>query len=148
MAISMEFEAKWQELQNSIKHQMISRSYRGSQELRNAAVDEVLKGNGSGRRYRVPGTKQYYTASAPGEPPANRTGLFRISWHPNAKIGASGEGFSVISEIENNVTVPKGYLLGELLEEGTSKMAPRPHHERIQEAALPDIMRIYNEPYF
>lgn len=160
-SFSAEFEAKWQEMQESIKQQMISRSYRGSNELRNAEI-LVLRGQRSGRRYKVPGTfkrqrdkktgkmrnGRYYTASAPGEPPANRTGMFRMTWFPEAKIGTEGSDFSVISEIYNETTVPKGYLLGELLEDGTSKMAPRPHHERIQEEALPNVMRIYSEPYF
>ena len=149
MAISAEFEAVWKGMQDSIKQQMMHRAYTGSQELRTAAVDNVLKNQGGGRRYRVPSTKSYYTASAPGQPPANRTGHFRMSWHPNAKIGAGGSGFSVISEIENNVRVgKKGYLLGELLEDGTSRMAPRPHHDKIKEAALPELMKIYSAPYF
>ena len=38
-------------------------------------------------------------------------------------------------------------LLGEILEEGTSRMAPRPHHEKILKHAEPKIVRIYSAPY-
>ena len=38
--------------------------------------------------------------------------------------------------------------LGEILENGTKRMAPRPHHDRILKHAEPTIVRIYEEPYF
>lgn len=136
-----------------IKKQMESRSYRAANELRNSAL-LVLRGQRSGRRYKVPGTYRrqrdktsgkmrngrYYTASAPGEPPANRTGVFRNAWQPTARV----ESDSYISRIENDVPY------AEWLEDGTpgGKMAPRPHHERIQEHAEPKIVKIYKEPYF
>lgn len=128
---------------------MESRAVRGSNELRNAAM-VVLRGQGGGRRYRIPGTGAYYTASAPGSPPAVRTGNFRAAWIPSAGLtGRHGDTF--VSAIENNVTVGSRrgtYVLGELLEGGTSKMAPRPHHDRIRNEARPAIVRIYSEPYF
>ena len=137
-------EKSAQECVDKIKSQMESRAYRGANELRNASL-LVLRGQGGGRRYRVPGTKRYYTASAPGSPPAVRTGAFRLSWQPSAHVMFG----SYISRVESERRTDNGrYVLGELLENGTSKMAPRPHHERIQEKALPEIMRIYEEPYF
>lgn len=141
-----------------VRHQMESRSYRAANELRNSAL-LVLRGQRSGRRYRIPGTHKrqrdkatgkmrngrYYTASAPGEPPANRLGHFRLSWQANAR----NENGVYTSMIESDLTVgKKKHLLGELLEEGTPKMKPRPHHERIQEHAEPKIFKIYDEPYF
>lgn len=127
-----------------IEHQMESRAYRGANELRNASL-LVLRGQGGGRRYRVPGTKQYYTASAPGQPPAVRTGAFRLSWQPSAHVAFG----SYISRVESELRTNNGrYNLGELLENGTSKMAPRPHQDKIKEKALPAIKRIYDEPYF
>ena len=156
-------EAEWQEISNSIKHQMASRAYRGANELRNAS-QLVLRGQRSGRRYIVPGTGRVkynkrkhtasitykkYTASAPGEPPAVRTGAFRMSWQPKTHVdNIAGHAYSVVSSVESTQRTDNGrYLLGEILEEGTGRMAPRPHHQRIQEKALPAIMRIYNEPY-
>ncbi len=124
-----------------IKRQMASRCHRGANELRNAAV-KVLGQQGSGRQYYVPGTSTLYTASAPGQPPAARTGTFKNSWQSSTQC----DGVSFISRIESNVNV-NGYNLGELLENGTSRMAPRPHHEKIKELALPKIVSIYSEPY-
>ncbi len=126
----------------NIKQQMTRRCYRAANELRNASV-HVLGGSRSGRSYLVPGTGQHYTASAPGEPPAARTGTFMKSWKPT--IQTSGNSF--ISRIESNVNV-NGHNLGTILEYGTSRMAPRPHHEKIQQMALPKIIKIYEEPYF
>lgn len=141
---SVDFEAICKQITEDIKHQMESRSYRAANELRNAS-QLVLRGQRSGRRYRVPGTKRYYTASAPGEPPAVRTGVFRMSWQPSAHVIFG----SYISRIESTARTDNGrYLLGELLENGTSKMAPRPHQDRILEKAEPDIVKIYSDSYF
>lgn len=116
----------------AIPKQMASRAYRASNELRNAAL-EVLSGGRSGRMYGG------HQASAPGEPPAVRSGTFRLSWQPKTYVG----GTIFKSSIETNV------WYANWLENGTpgGQMAPRPHHERIQNKALPDIIRIYDEPY-
>lgn len=142
-----------------IQHQMASRSYRAANELRNSAL-MVLRGQRSGRRYKVPGTYRrqrdkvdgkmkngrYYTASAPGEPPAVRTGTFRNSWQATARGPIFG---SYISRIESDATTDNGkHNLGEILENGTSRMAPRPYKDRILEHAEPKIVKIYSEPYF
>ena len=130
-----------------IQQEMESRTYRASNELRNAAL-LVLRGQRSGRRYKVPGTKKYYTASAPGEPPAVRTGTFRNSWQPNPRFsGAFGVYWA---RIESDLRTDNGkYTLGEILENGTpgGKIAPRPHHDRILAKAEPMIVKIYDEPY-
>lgn len=126
-----------------IKQDMERRSYLAANELRNSAL-QVLRGQRSGRRYRVPSTKKHYTASAPGEPPAVRTGVFRLSWQPTAhKIYGS-----YISRIESDARTDNGrHNLGEILERGTSRMAPRPYEDRILEKAEPKIVKIYAEPY-
>lgn len=129
-----------------VQRQMESRSYRAANELRNSAL-MVLRGQRGGRRYRVPGTKRHYTASAPGEPPAVRTGTFRNSWQPTAQVVFG----SYISRIESDARTDNGrFTLGDILEKGIpgGQMAPRPHHERIQKHATPAIVRIYDEPYF
>ena len=154
-------QQEWESISNSIKHQMASRGFRASNELRNAS-QLVLRGQRHGRRYIVPGTGKVtyykrkktakitytrYTASAPGEPPAVRTGAFRMSWHPKVTVDHTN-GYSVISKVESTQRTDNGkYLLGEILEEGTGRMAPRPHHQKIQAKALPGILKIYNEPY-
>lgn len=146
---------------DTVKHEMERRSYLAANEMRNAS-QLVLRGQRSGRRYKVPGTYRrqkdtgelkfykarngrYYTASAPGEPPAVRTGAFRLSWQPSAHVVFG----SYISRIESDVKTDNGkYNLGELLENGTSRMAPRPFEEPIMERAKNKIMRIYNQPFF
>lgn len=141
-----------------VRQQMERRSYLAANELRNSAL-MVLRGQRSGRRYKVPGTYRrqrdkvtgkmrngrYYTASAPGEPPAVRTGTFRNSWQPEAHVVLG----SYISRISSDTRTDNGrYNLGEILEEGTERMAPRPHHDRILAHAEPKIYRIYDKPYF
>lgn len=147
-----------EEITSQIKHEMERRSYLAANELRNEAL-LVLRGQRSGRRYKVPGTyrKQkdktdgkvkrgrYYTASAPGEPPAVRTGAFRMSWQPTARVVYG----SYISRIESDIRTDNGrYNLGQILEEGTSRMAPRPYQDAILDKAEPKIVRIYEKPYF
>lgn len=147
-----------EETTEHIKHEMERRSYLAANELRNASL-EVLRGQRHGRRYKVPGTfrrqrdkvtgkmknGRYYTASAPGEPPAVRTGMFRLSWQPTARVVMG----SYISRIESDLRTENGqHTLGEILENGTSRMAPRPYEDRILEKAEPRIVRIYGQPYF
>ena len=147
-----------EEVTDSIRHQMERRSVLAANELRNSAL-AVLRGQRTGRRYKVPGTYRrqrdkvdgkmkngrYYTASAPGEPPAVRTGVFRMAWQPTSRVLYG----SYISRIENDIRTEDGkYTLGEILEEGTDRMAPRPYQDLILEKAMPKILRIYNEPYF
>ncbi len=141
MSASIDLQAILNRDIEKMKRQLARRCVLAANELRNASV-HVLGGSRGGRSYRVPGTGQYYTASSPGEPPAARTGTFMKSWQPSAHIS----GNSFISRIESNVNV-NGHNLGAILEYGTSKMAPRPHHEKIQQMALPKIIKIYQKPY-
>lgn len=130
------------ELISDIEHQMMSRAYQAAQALKKAEL-QVLRGQGGGRRYRVPGSGASYVASAPGQPPAVRTGAYRLSYVPRAEQ-KSGNVYR--SLIESGLGV-NGWNLGNLLENGTRKMAPRPHDKRIIESALPEIGRIYNRPF-
>lgn len=131
---------------DTVRAKLPNRAYRAANALRNAELDVLAKEAGhGGRRYRVPGTRKYYTASAPGEVPAVRTGVYRLSWRP--KVQRSGNVYKSIIES----TVKAGsYVLGDILENGTpgGKMAPRPHQEKILQKARPDILRIYEEDYF
>lgn len=146
------------DITDSIQHQMERRSYLAANELRNASL-QVLRGQRSGRRYKVPGTYRrqkdktdgkvkngrYYTASAPGEPPAVRTGAFRLSWQPTTRVLFG----SYISRIESDLRTENGtHTLGQILEDGTSKMAARPYQDAILEKATKPILRIYGQPYF
>ena len=138
-----------------------NRGYSASTQLKNAA-NHVLRGERHGRRYKVPGTYRlqmdkvagkkrhgrYYTASAPGEPPAVRTGMFRARWSQRTRAEDLGGGeCNVYGSIVHYQRV-NGRLLGEILEEGTRNMAPRPYKQRIIDQALPKVIKIYKKPYF
>lgn len=137
-----------------INRQALSRGTRAVNALRTAEL-EVLKGQRGGKVYKKSGTYgaptsatrklskdyahklkggQLYRASAPGEPPARRTGALRLHWNGNGKK-------QVIAELES------GEKYASMLEEGTTKMAPRPFVEKIKEEAMPEIQRIYSESY-
>lgn len=95
-------------------------------------------------------TYRYYTASAPGEPPAVRTGVFRMSWQPRSYAVRQGDAYEVRAQTVSDAKTDRGnYNLSELLDGGTKdgRIAPRPHQERIVNKALPAIKKIYNEPY-
>lgn len=141
--VTVPLDTDLREIAEKIQHQMESRAVRASYELYNAS-QLVLRGQRHGRRYRVPGTKRYYTASAPGEPPAVRTGVFRMSWQPKSQR-VFGTYFS---RIESDYCVGGGrYNLGDLLENGTKRMAPRPYSDQIVQRAEKKINAIYSEPY-
>lgn len=125
----------------NINRKVVSRGVRAVNAMRNAEL-EVLKGQRSGKVYRKPFSKATYTASAPGEPPARRTGNLRMHWNGQVKSeNASSGGVAIVAELESQEPYA-GYL-----ENGTSKMAPRPFVEKIKEEAMPEIKRIYSEPY-
>jgi len=83
--------------------------------VRNQAL-ETLSGHRTGKTYRVPGTKKTYTASAPGEPPAQATGELRQSIAYNIET----EGKTVIGKVGTDK------IQGKMTEYGTRHMKPRP----------------------
>lgn len=162
------------DLVNQAGQEVKSRGVRTANELRTAS-NHVLRGQRHGRRYKVPGTYRlqmdkvtgkkrhgrYYTASAPGEPPAVRTGAFRLGWKQRSYADELGGGqCNVHGVIENDqrtgnsmsgngISAQSGkYLLGEILEEGTKRMAPRPYKQKVIDRAMPKVIKIYKEPYF
>lgn len=169
--VSYKIESVAREIGSRITLGMRARAYSAANELRNAS-QIVLRGQRHGKRYNVPGTGRVryykrdsrdgkhkagtatityrkYTASAPGEPPAVRFGHFRESWQPQTQIVNGGKNLEVRSYIQSSRRTDNGkYLLGQILEEGTGRMAPRPYKEKIQQKALPQIKKIYKRPYF
>lgn len=125
----------------NINRKVISRGVRAVNAMRNAEL-EVLKGQRSGRVYRKPFSRATYTASAPGESPARRTGNLRMHWNGqvNSKSSSSG-GVAIVAELESQE------FYAAHLENGTSRMAPRPFVEKIKQEATPEIQKIYSEPY-
>lgn len=134
---------------DEITSQMKSRGTRACNELVKAK-NEVLRGARSGRQYRKPNTRARYTASAPGEPPAVRTGQYRRQWNKKTYAEGSGSSLTVHAEIESTVRTDDGKRnLGNLLQDGSDggQLAPRPHKEKIVEKAKPQVLAIYKEPY-
>lgn len=117
-----------------------SRGMRAVNAIRNAEL-EVLRGKRSGRVYRKPHTKSHYTASAPGEPPARRTGNLRLNWNGTVESSSTGSGLRVTAVLESQERYST------YLENGTRRMAPRPFKQPISEKAMPEIERIYREKY-
>ncbi len=128
-----------------LQKEVAQRAYRASNELRNASL-YVLRGKRSGRIYKMPNTRAKYRASAPGEPPAVRTGIFRLSWGTHVHVEKQGAHFRAVSAIESKEKAG-GRLLGEMLEQGTAKMAPRPYKQQVIARAMPKIKAIYKKPY-
>lgn len=125
----------------NINRKVISRGVRAVNAIRNSEL-EVLKGQRNGKVYRKPYSRTTYTASAPGEAPARRTGNLRMHWNGQVKSeNTSGGGVSIVAELESQ----EPYAAQ--LENGTSKMAARPFVNKIKEGAMPEIQRIYSEPY-
>lgn len=75
-------------------------------------AQDSMRGPKTGRRYRVPGTKREYTASAPGEAPAVRLGILRAS----ILVHFLGKKHARVRTDQDNG-----------LETGTRKMAARPY---------------------
>lgn len=127
---------------SDVNRKVISRGVRAVNAIRNAQLN-VLKGQRNGKVYRKPYTKYAtYTASAPGEAPARRTGNLRMHWNGQVKSkNSSSGGVAIIAELESQEP-----YAGQL-EYGTSRMAPRPFVEKIKQEATPEIQKIYSAPY-
>lgn len=123
-----------------VNRKAASRGMRAVNAIRNAEL-EVLSGKRSGRVYRKPHTKSHYTASAPGEPPARRTGNLRLNWNGTVESSSTGSGLRVTAVLESQERYST------YLENGTRRMAPRPFKQPISEKAMPEIERIYHEKY-
>lgn len=123
-----------------VNREAASRGMRAVNAIRNAEL-EVLSGKRSGRVYRKPHTKSHYTASAPGEPPARRTGNLRLNWNGTVESSSTGSGLRVTAVLESQERYST------YLENGTRRMAPRQFKQPISEKAMPEIERIYHEKY-
>jgi hypothetical protein len=112
---------------------------------------EMLSGQRHGRRYKVPttgrgrvgegrsiaGTGVWYTASAPGEAPANRLGGLRGS----IDYKVHGEGQSLVGDVGTKLKY------GAPLEFGTLRMSARPWLRKSFEKAMDAILGIWGKPW-
>lgn len=159
--MAMNVKPEVDKLVDQINFEAKSRAFRAANELRNSALT-VLRGQRSGRVYKRPFSSSKYTASAPGEPPAVRSGDLRRSWRQKTASESTGKSLTVKPAITTDIKyapiLDEGYD-GEVqkkhkAKDGTTKItkyhltiAPRPFEEPIIEDAKPRIKAIYSEPY-
>lgn len=157
--VRFNIEQRLNELFSDVERQVISRATRASNVLR-SQVKEVLRGQRSGKRYRVPGTSKFYTASAPGEPPASRTGNLRQSFKSKSHSERTQDGMRAMATTYTQVPYAKyldpaiapeseaGQAAGGLVKQKSGhKIEPRPFVERTKKRAWPAIKKIYGEHY-
>ena len=158
----MDIKPEIDKIVERINFEVKSRGIRGANELRNASLT-ILRGQRSGRVYLKPGTYgqamskqtkellkyyrenytggQLYRASAPGEPPAVRTGTLRRSWRPISSAEKIDSGSVVRPAIVTNIKYAPW------LDGGTTGMKQRPFKDQIIARAMPRIKKIFSEPY-
>ena len=99
---------------------------------RNHIITEMA-GAKTGREYKVPGTNRTYTASAPDEYPAIRTGALRSSIGASVQFGLGGV-YAIVGTNTNYAV----YLEGGL----------RPFIIRASRDLENDFLKILSEPWF
>ncbi len=104
-------------------------------------VVETLSGDRTGRRYRVPGTNRFYTASAPGEPPAVQLGDLRMDVQEKG-VRVFRKGQSTKGHVGS--TLDKAVWL----EKGTKHMAPRPWLQRSFDSSKEEVKEILSRKWF
>jgi len=114
----------------------ISRGDRALNVMRNVEI-ETLSKEGSGRVYKR-GKKGFQVASAPGETPAPDSGTLRRDWVPQKLIGRNGGGVRIILRLTSSV------FYQTFLERGTTRMAPRPHMEKIKQKSIPQVATLFS----
>jgi hypothetical protein len=146
-----------------INQEAQSRARRSVNVMRNSAL-RTLQAKGSGRVYKVPGTYgrqatkntktlmhgyghklrggQLHQASAPGEVPATLFGHLRKNWNQQV-LGESNAdgGVTITARLKSDMPY------SDWLDEGTSKIAPRPYKQKIIDDAKPKIDAIYAKPF-
>jgi len=99
---------------------------------------ETLSGSRSGKTYTVPSTRRTYTASSPGEPPAQRLGELRGDIHTS--VGS--EGRTVVGLVGTDK------IQGKMTEFGTRNMAARPWLKISFEKSLGKVKNILSRKWF
>lgn len=134
----------------------------GAEIIRDEIVAVINESSPTGRRYAIPGTQpprrrdgqwlpgKSYRASAPGEPPAEREGLYRASWKSTPAVV---EGNTVRAGVFNDRRVGRDDIpLWLILEFGTTpivggdlviqSLQPRPHIRPAVERARPKLRQM------
>lgn len=142
--MEVSFKQVHQKVLQQVEEQNKSRTVRAANVIK-LHSNKVLS-NAAGRTGKVyrrsVGSSKTYTASAPGEPPALRSGKLRQSWEPlpTAEMVRSDKVYT--PGIHTDVSYAP------LLQNGTGKMAARPFEEPIKKDAWPEVKAIFEQPYF
>lgn len=139
--MEVNFKQVHQKVLQSVEQQAKSRTVRAANVIKKAS-NKVLSNSGgrSGKVYRKPATATY-TASAPGEPPALRSGNLRRSWQPLPYAEMAGSDKVFTPGIRTDV------IYAPMLQDGTIKMAARPFEDKVKQEAWPEVKQIYGQPY-
>lgn len=141
--MEVSFNQAHQQVLQAVEQQAKSRTIRAANVIKKASNKILSNAAGrTGKVYRKPHTSSKYRASAPGEPPALRTGHFRASWRPLPIGEMAGAGKVYTPGIHTDVKYAP------MLQDGTPKMAARPFAEEIKQEAWPEVKAIYEQPYF
>jgi len=130
------FESHIPEITTRIAQVAKERMLEAVQEVRNETL-KTLSGSRHGRTYKVPGTNRTYTASAPGEAPAQATAGLRGS----IRSTVEGEGKQIVGKVGTD----KEY--GPMLEYGTHRMAARPWLRKSFEKAEGKVKSIFSKEW-
>jgi len=105
-------------------------------------VKELMqKTQKTGRQYYIPGTRQKYTASAPYQPPAVRTGrLLHSIYHSSVEKDMQGKYVMLGAGAKSG-----NYLYAKGLEFGTEKMKPRPAWQRVLKEKKDEIIQAFKK---
>lgn len=114
-----------------------SRARRAVNALRNSALN-VLSGERHGKEGYVPATRRKYITSAPGEPPAVRSGNLRRNWRQYVLGEFHTGGAKITARIKSDMPY------SDFLDKGTKKMAARPYKQKVKDEAMPAINQIYS----
>lgn len=117
MQVTVNVNIRQEDIKGAVKRALETAMFKGGALIHGEAIRSIMREVKVGRRYRVPGRKVEYTASAPGQAPANRTGnlVSRISILKDTD--ARGIPF---------VTVQSSAWYSAWLERGTRRMSARP----------------------
>ena len=137
MGIDVNFKSNIPELMKKINSTAKGRMLEAVMEVRNKTL-EKLSGNRTGRTYFVPGTHKTYTASAPGEPPAQATSELRQSIKGTVEVEGGQYWGRVGTDTKH----------GPMLEFGTKNMKARPWLRKSFEEAEQAVKSIFMRTWF
>jgi len=131
--VSKTYKSYFNEVKQEIGKAKKEKVTEAAMHIRNATVKK-LSGNGTGKRYQVPGTSKFYTASSPGQPPAVLFGDLRksITFDIDGDTGYVGSGLKKAPDLEL----------------GTYKIAARPFLKPTFEEEVAQIGKILGKMWF